>query len=179
MTHAYKYARIEEERRFLLRGLPQGLNDPEPKQIIDHYWPDTRLRLRRIETLGGETLQLKLTQKYYPPQSPPEQTLITNIYLTDEEYSRLSSIGGSVLRKVRHRYLHQGSGYSLDVFEGELEGLFLAELHAGQGNLAAGSVPEFAVCEVTAAEAFTGGRLALTGKAQLSDLLDDWLVTPQ
>jgi len=179
MTHAYKYARIEEERRFLLRGLPQGLIDPEPKRIIDHYWPDTRLRLRRIETLDGETIQLKLTQKYYPPQFPPEQTLITNLYLTDEEYARLSSIGGSALSKVRHRYLHQGSGYSLDVFEGKLEGLFLAELHAGQGNFPAGSVPEFAVGEVTAAVEFTGGRLAQTGKDQLTNLLAAWLEFPE
>ena len=177
MTHAYKYARIEEERRFLLRSLPQDLSDLEPKRIIDHYWQSTRLRLRRIETLQGETLQLKLTQKYYPPQSPPEQTLITNIYLTDEEFALLSSIGGKALSKVRHRYLHDGAGYSLDVFEGELEGLFLAELHAGQGNLPVGSVPKFAVREVTAAPEFTGGRLAQMRKDQLVNLLAEWVGT--
>jgi len=179
MTHAYKYARIEEERRFLLRELPQDLSDPEPKRIIDNYWPDTRLRLRRIERLDGETLQLKLTQKYYPPQFSSDQTLITNIYLTGEEYARLSLIGGNPLSKVRHRYLHEGAGYSLDAFEGKLEGLFLAELHAGQGNLPAGGVPEFAVCEVTAAIEFTGGRLAQTSKDQLADLLDVWLGNPK
>jgi len=179
MTHAYKYARIEEERRFLLGGLPQDLSDPDPKRIMDHYWQGTRLRLRRIETLDGEMIQLKLTQKYDPPQFPPEQTLITNIYLTAEEYGLLSPIGGRPLSKVRYRYLHEGVGYSLDVFEGKLEGLFLAELHAGQGNLPAGSVPEFAVCEVTAVPEFTGGRLAQTGKVQLSDLLEIWLGNPK
>ena len=175
MVFAHKYARIEDERRFLLRTLPSDLDDPEPKRIVDLYWAGTRMRLRRIETLDGEVLQRKLTQKYLVPQRPPQETVITNIYLSEEEYALFTPIQGNVLVKARHRYLHQGSGYSIDVFEGGLKGLFLAELEAGQEILPAGGVPDFAVCEVTAETAFTGGRLVQTSKDALAALLEVWL----
>jgi len=178
MSFAHKYARIEEERRFLLRGLPPDLSDPEPKRIVDQYWTGTRMRLRRIETLDGGVLQRKMTQKYLDPQLSEQEPVITNIYLSAGEYALFSQIEGDMLVKTRHRYLHQGSGYSIDIFEGELQGLFLAELEAGQGPLAQGSVPEFAICDVTAEIEFTGGRLVQTSSGALISLLAEWLEKP-
>jgi CYTH domain-containing protein len=174
MSFAHKYARIEEERRFLLRDLPPDLSDPEPKRIVDRYWMGTRMRLRRIETVDGEVLQRKMTQKYLDPQLSAQETVITNIYLSEGEYDLFSQIEGHVLVKTRHRYLHQGSGYSIDIFEGELQGLFLAELEAGQGPLAQGAVPDFAFCDVTAEMAFTGGVLVQTSSEALARLLARW-----
>ena len=179
MSFGHKYARIEDERRFLLRSLPEDLGDLEPKRIVDLYWGGTRLRLRRIETINGEVLQRKLTQKYLDPQRPPQETVITNIYLSEEEYALFSPIEGKMLRKIRHRYLDQGSGDSLDVFEGRLQGLLLAELEAGQGILPAGAVPAFAVCEVTAELEFTGGKLVQTNPERLAALLAKWLGKPE
>ncbi len=101
--------------------------------------------------------------------------MITNIYLSDEEFALLSQIEGQVLSKTRHRYLHRGSGYSIDVFEGQLQGLLLAELHAGQGPLADGAVPDFAIGEVTGQLAFTGGELVQMTPEQVSTLLQKWL----
>lgn len=178
MSLSHKYARIEDERRFLLRSLPADLNDPDPKRIVDLYWPETRMRLRRIETLDGEVLQRKLTQKYPDSQRPLQETVITNIYLSEQEYALFAPLEGAVLQKTRHRYLHRGSGYSIDVFEGVLEGLILAELEAGQGVLPAGSVPDFAFCEVTEEPAFTGGKLVQLTLDELTALLDEWLRIP-
>jgi CYTH domain-containing protein len=175
MSFAHKYARIEDERRFLLSSLPVDLDDPETKRIVDVYWPGTRLRLRRIESLDGEVLQRKMTQKYLDSQLTPQETVITNIYLSAEEYALFSSIEGKELTKTRHRYLYQGSGYSIDIFEGSLQGLCLAELEAGQGSLPDGAVPDFAVCEVTAELIFTGGNLAQTSPQELAVLLKGWL----
>jgi len=175
MTSEHKYARIENERRFLLRYLPPDLADPQPMRIVDRYWTGTRMRLRRIETLAGEVVQLKLTQKYTTPQRSPQETVVTNTYLSPEEYALFSQIEGKRLVKTRHRYLRQGSGYSIDVFENGLKGLILAELEAGQGQLPPGSVPDFAVCEVTGENDFTGGSLVQVSPAAFANLLENWL----
>ncbi|MGD2026491.1 MAG: hypothetical protein PVI99_01630 [Anaerolineales bacterium] len=171
MTTAHKYAHIESERRFLLKTVPPDLDEGAGSRITDRYWAGTRLRLRRIESLNGEVIQRKLTQKYVDPGLPPEDTIITNIYLSEDEYRMFSQIKGLPLTKRRYKYLDTGSGYSIDVFEGELAGLVLAELHAGQGVLPAGAVPGFAVEEVTAESAFTGGALAGTSAVALHALL--------
>lgn len=171
MTTAHKYARIESERRFLLKTVPPDLDEGAGSRITDHYWVGTRMRLRLIESLNGKVIQRKLTQKYFDPDLPPEDTVITNIYLSEEEYRMFSQIEGLPLSKRRYKYLHGGSGYSIDAFEGELAGLVLAELHAGQGVLPAGAVPGFAVEEVTAESVFTGGALVGTSAETLQALL--------
>lgn len=189
MTSAHKYARIETERRFLLRTLPEGLDTAQATLIRDTYWPGTRMRLRRMfnpagegshstessSWLDGSVLATKLTQKYVAPGQPPEETTITNIYLNEAEYELFARLPGSLLVKRRTPYLYQGSGYSIDVFEGALAGLVLAELEAGQGSLPPGAVPAFAVAEVTAEPAFTGGELAHTSAESLAALLESWL----
>jgi 3-isopropylmalate/(R)-2-methylmalate dehydratase large subunit len=60
-----KYARVERERRFLLRELPPGLrvNDAHT-QIFDNYLTGTRLRLRKIRAPREREWTWKLTQKF-------------------------------------------------------------------------------------------------------------------
>ena len=44
-----KYARIERERRYVLRDLPEGLIRADPHvQITDNYITATRLRIRKV-----------------------------------------------------------------------------------------------------------------------------------
>jgi CYTH domain-containing protein len=175
MTSAHKYARIESERRFLLRDLAPDLDTRDFSRITDRYWPGTRMRLRLIESADGQVIARKLTQKYVEPDRTLEETIITNQYLTDAEYALFSQLPGVELVKRRTKYLHNGSGYSIDLFAGELDGLLLAEIEAGQGILPAGAVPSFAVCEVTEELAFTGGALVNTDAGQLAALLEEWL----
>ena len=57
-----KYAKLEFERRSLLRGEPLSL----PSQylsILDAYIVDTTLRLRRVVNSDGTNAVYKLTQK--------------------------------------------------------------------------------------------------------------------
>ena len=64
-NHALKYARIEEERRFLLRALPQDLLETSSFiRIIDSHIPGTRLRLRRMESPEGDPIAMKFGQRY-------------------------------------------------------------------------------------------------------------------
>lgn len=154
-AQAGKYARFELERRWLLERLPDGAG--AGSGIYDRYIEGTRLRLRHAEPPHE---QFKLSQKEAP--SPPDysRTVITTIYLTREEYDVLALLPARELRKRRH---HIGR-YSIDVFEGDLSGLVLAETEfASEDEMRAHPMPGFAVREVSDDVRYTGGRLAAHG----------------
>ena len=78
--HPSKYARIEAERRFLLRALPSDLLPGAAHvRLIDHYLPDTRLRLRRVDSPEGAVLVRKLGQKFRTPDQDATQTMMTTL----------------------------------------------------------------------------------------------------
>lgn len=156
-----KYARVERERRFLLRDLPHGLKLSDPHaQITDNYVTGTRLRLRKVRDPRTNEWTLKLTQKH--ASAPPDfsRTLITNIYLNQYEYEVLSVFEGNELRKNRYPYEHEGRLYSVDVFLGALRGLLLAETDFDTDEeMDSFHAPSFALLDVTREETFTGARL--------------------
>lgn len=160
--HPLKYAQVEEERRFLLRSLPSDLSpDAAYVRIVDHYLPDTRLRLRRLESPTGEVLVLKLGQKFRAADQSTRQTTMTNFYLDETEYAILSTLGGALLVKRRYPYHHAGHNYNIDVFERHLSGLILMEIERRPGvDLSALPLPSVALREVTDDPFFTGGALA-------------------
>ena len=156
-----KYARVERERRYLLRELPPGLKLSDPHtQITDNYITGTRLRLRKVRVPETNEWTLKLTQKHAPAPPDFSRTLITNIYLDRYEYEVLSVFEGNELRKNRYPYEHEGRKYSVDVFLGDLRGLVLAETDFDSDEeLDAFAPPAFAFMDVTRDETFTGARL--------------------
>jgi CYTH domain-containing protein len=167
--HAPKYTRVERERRYLLGGLPPGLEASAPHaQITDNYVTGTRLRLRKHRWVPTNEWTLKLTQKHCP--SPPDfsRTLITSIYLTEYEYEVLSVFEGNELRKNRYPFEHEGRLYSVDVFLGPLRGLVLAETDfENDEEMDAFPPPPFTLLDVTREEMFTGGRLVELTAADL------------
>lgn len=156
-----KYALIERERRFLLRDLPAPLTRAsEHVQIWDNYITGTRLRLRRIRAPLTKERVWKLTQKYAPAPPDFSRTVITNIYLSPEEYEVLSVFEGNEIRKNRYRFEHEGRAYSIDIFLGALWGLILAETSfETDEEMRDFAPPSFVVMDVTEDELFTGGRL--------------------
>lgn len=169
-----KYARTERERRFLLRGLPAGL-PAAYRRIRDWYLDGTRLRLRRVEDPDGGVLERKFGQKYSEALGAGLSTTLTNLYLTEAEYEVLRTLGGRPIVKRRYSYLHRRRGYSVNVFEQELEGLVLAEIEFDSDQAAASlSTPEFAIADVTDELFFTGGVLASATAEQLAQGLARW-----
>ena len=156
-----KYARVERERRYLLRELPPGLKLSDPHtQITDNYITGTRLRLRKVRVPETNEWTLKLTQKHAPAPPDFSRTLVTNIYLNAYEYEVLSVFEGNELRKNRYPYEHEGRDYSVDVFLGSLRGLVLAETDFDtDAEMDAFAPPAFAFMDVTRDETFTGARL--------------------
>lgn len=171
---SFKYAQIEYERRFLLAKLPQDISHKQFTIITDIYIPNTRLRLRRITSPDGEILALKMTQKYSQPDLPATQTIITNIYLNEVEFAKLRVVNGRLLTKHRYTYHHAGNRWSLDVFQGNQQGLILAEIEARSAEqLAEIPTPSFVVKEVTDDPRFTGGALIEATPESIATLLAD------
>jgi CYTH domain-containing protein len=159
-----KYAVRERERRFLLRGVPEGL--AAAIEISDTYLPGTRLRLRRTVEPDG-TVTLKLGQKLREQGS--RSILHTSLYLDEAEWRVLGAMDGRPLQKDRHRLLHEGPTVSIDVFGGPLAGLVLAEVDLGGRD----DAPDLwarlveagldVIAEVTDDERYTGGELSASG----------------
>jgi CYTH domain-containing protein len=157
-----KYARIEIERRFLLEGVPEAAEVLAINEIADRYLDGTRLRLRRMARVGGPT-QLKLTQKLPDPDGA-RQGALTTIYLSEAEHAAFAQLPAATLSKSRLSI----APYGVDVFHGELEGLYLAEAEFATMEDAAALVPAaFCRAEVTADQRFTGGELVRASGEQV------------
>jgi CYTH domain-containing protein len=167
--HSPKYERTERERRYLLRELPPRLKlTDEHAQLTDNYITGTRLRLRRSRWPATNEWTLKLTQKHAPHPPDFSRTLITSIYLNEQEYEIFSIFEGNELRKNRYPYEHDGRRYSIDVFLGELRGLILAETEfASDDELINFALPAFSVADVSNDETFTGAKLSITSVEEL------------
>ena len=153
-----RYARLEDEQRFLLRGLPAGLE--EPRLIVDRYLIGTRLRLREV-TAEGRIVR-KLGHKVCPDPRRPSRIWHTTCYLDEAELEMLASLPTHVLTK--RRWTVRGGG-CVDELLGPLEGLILAE---GERPLE----PPFPHAgEVTDDQRFGGGALAALDAEGLKTLL--------
>jgi CYTH domain-containing protein len=156
-----KYACLEVESRYLLNKIPDDLLDnPQGWLITDHYFPNTRLRLRHMQSLSGDEHLYKLTQKYRSGTQNAYETTITNMYLTEAEYNHFETLEAKFLKKKRYPYSLPNFSLSIDVFEGLHQGLILAEMEveekAGVDRLV---FPPFIDKDVTEDPFFTGGNL--------------------
>lgn len=152
------YARTERERRFLVR--PNAPKGRLPRLIEDRYLDGLRLRLRRV-TGDGRTVH-KLTQKVRPEEHDPSEVLLTNMYLSPDEYERLAQLPGHDLVKTRTVV----PPFVVDEFHGRLTGLRLAEVEVHDLKQPL-DLPDWLGPEVTTDDRYSGGRLAVTDGAQL------------
>jgi len=163
-----KYTRVEYERRFLVppHSEWQSTTEPYSKLFEDKYLRGTRLRLRILSDTDTGRRIIKLNKKSESP-SPYFQT-ISRILLSPTEHKLFDGLEGDLLKKERHYHRHLGRVFSIDVFEGELEGLVLCETEAdGLEDLMSAQFPIFATHEVTEDPFFTGGNLCRTTRAEL------------
>lgn len=157
-----KYARVERERRYLLRDLPEGVTRADPHlQITDNYMTGTRLRLRKVREPRTNKWIVKFTQKVAPNPQDYSRTIITNTYLNALEADVLSTVFNSnEIRKNRYHFDCEGRKFAIDMFLGDLFGLVLAEVSfETDEDLDQFPKPPFALVDVTNEEMFTGGRL--------------------
>jgi CYTH domain-containing protein len=169
-----KYTRVEYERRFLVspRSDWKSAVESYSKSFEDKYLRDARLRLRILTDLDTGRRLIKLNKKF-ESDSPYFRT-VSRILLSPDEYALLDGLEGNRLKKTRYYHNYRGRVFSVDVFEGELEGLVLCETEAeGLEELMQAEPPDYAMREVTEDSFFTGGNLCQTTRADLVQKLSE------
>ena len=175
-----KYARVERERRYLLRDLPEGLTRADPHlQITDNYITGTRLRIRKVREPRTNKWTVKFTQKFAPNPDDLSRTTITNTYLNALEAETLSVFNANEIRKNRYYLDYEGRQFSVDMFLGDLFGLVLAEVgFETDEELDNYPPPPFALADVTNIPLFSGGRLCeLTFSEVREEIMRSGLIT--
>lgn len=165
-----KYARIERERRFLLAQFPSNATVVRNRRIVDNYIQGTTLRLREQCCSEGITT-FTLTQKLSVRGNGAQQGFITSMYLTQDEFQVLAQLPAKKLTKTRFSV----PPFGIDVFDGLLQGLILAEAEFDSVVAAeAMAVPSFAAEEVSADPRFTGGQLVRASRQDVQIWLSDY-----
>lgn len=173
MELRHKYARIERERRFLLREFPRDANVVRIRRIADRYIDGTALRLWE-QSDGDSPSIFNFTQKVPARSGGGQQGLITSMELSQDEFRVLAQLSAGRLSKTRYSV----PPFGIDVFEGGLEGLVLAEAEFDSSAAADSlTVPSFIVCEVSADDRFTGGQLVNATREDIQNWLMEYGVT--
>lgn len=149
----------EFELTYLLKNIPKDLFDSKSERIIDRYIPtESRHPVIRLRKSGEK---MELTKKEPIKEGDSSHQLEQTIILTQAEYNALEKIPAKVVDKTRYYYSFKKNQIEIDIFEGDLKGLILADVefssHEEKNNFFA---PDFFLFEVTQAEIVAGGYLA-------------------
>jgi CYTH domain-containing protein len=118
------------------------------------------MRLRAIADEVTGVREYKLCKKY--GSADPISEPIVNIYLTAEEHAAFRILPGVDIAKRRLSVEHAGRAFSLDIFEGPLDGLAICEAEApSREDVVALQFPPWVGPEVTADAFFSGANLAI------------------
>jgi CYTH domain-containing protein len=140
------------------------------RRITDNYIEGTTLRLRKQSYSDGLTT-FKLTQKLPVRGNGAQQGFITSVYLTEDEFHVLAQLPARNLTKTRFSVLPFG----IDVFDGLLQGLILAEAEFDSTASAESlTIPSFAAREVSTDDRFTGGQLVRASRQDVQIWLLDY-----
>ena len=148
-----------------MRHLPAIAHDARVQHIVDRYIEGTTVRLRQVRDNQRAT-RFKLTQKLANGASGAFRGFITTMYLAEAEYDIFAMLPAKTILKTRHSL----PPFGVDVFEGELAGLILAEAEFDSAEAAALlQLPPFlcAAFEVTSDPRFDGGSLAASTRREL------------
>lgn len=153
---------IELERTFLVKALPTDLAACPSKEMLDIYLPASSDHpILRIRKNGAK---YEMTKKAPVQGTDSSEMLEQTIPLTEEEFTELAQIPGKRVQKRRYVYVYEGNEGEIDVFEGELKGLVLADFEFSEVDAKNGfSMPEFCLADVTQEKFLAGGMLC--GKA--------------
>jgi CYTH domain-containing protein len=156
------YTVVERERRWLCGEVPRE-QIARTETIVDLYVTGTQMRLREARLPGGGPPMLRFSRK---ADVDTRTRLITSIYLPESEFAVLAAaLPGRRIRKIRHRLkAPPGVVLSADEFEGDLLGLRMVEAEFDtDAGMAAFTMPDFAIREVTDDPRFGGGQLVVHG----------------
>lgn len=145
---------IEIERKFLVRDLDwdQSASQSRLEQGYLFNEPERNLRIRR----DGERYILTLKARI---DNRSRHEIETDIDAAQGQQMLDHLCVGRVIRKVRHLVEHAGKTWEVDVFEGDNEGLVVAEIELSSADEAF-TAPAWLGKEVTDDPRFTNAELS-------------------
>lgn len=150
---------VEIERKFLVRALPENLEDFDHKTIRQGYMvigaDGSEARLR--DKAGSYTLTVKSKGELSRGEWETP--------ITEEQFTTLwGTTAGKRVEKTRYAIPYGEHTIELDIYEGDLAGLVSAEVEfASEADAQAFEVPEWFADDVTANSGFKNQNLALNG----------------
>lgn len=154
------YARYEIEKKFLLKEMPKDLPKTYTK-VTDMYLPNSDLRLRIIKSAEGKIISRKLTKKVPAPEKGKEFSIMTSLYLSEEDLLALGDLKGFKISKLRYCIDMSDRRIVIDQFSERLKGLILAEVEfKDEASLKKFEVPDSTWEEVTGEVLYSCGYLA-------------------
>jgi hypothetical protein len=163
MVSLPKYSILEIERKWLVQAAFLGSLEGKPyREIEDLYITGARLRLRKISAADG-TAEYKFGKKYGRSSHLSEP--ITNLYLSESEFSLLRALNGNTV--LKHRY--QIAGGSLDLYLQPAGVAVFEREFASEEEALAYTPPQFVETEVTNDPSLSGAELASRAGRSLVD----------
>jgi CYTH domain-containing protein len=149
----------EIELTYLVKELPQGLTQAPKKEMLDIYLPAAAEHpLLRIRKSGD---MYEMTKKEPITGVDSSHQFETTIPLTEEEFNDLSQLSCKRVKKTRYFYEADGVQYEVDMFDGDLEGLVMADIEFGSVDAKNKfQMPTWCLVEVTQEKFIAGGVLA-------------------
>jgi CYTH domain-containing protein len=148
----------EVERKFLLKDASWRAAVEDSISMVQFYLAISSERSIRVRILDGKSA--KLTLKFGSDLS--ERDEFEYPLPLAEAREMLAFAVGMVIRKTRHHIRHNGYLYEVDVFNGELDGLVMAELETAD-TVGDDLLPAWIGEEVTGELRYSNASLALNG----------------
>lgn len=151
----------EIERKFLVKSDAWRDDVERTIRIQQFYLAATRDRSVRIRIADGA--RAKLTLKFGSNLRARDEFEYA-IDLGEAEEMRAHAIG-DLVEKTRHHVRHDGFLYEVDVFEGRLAGLIIAELETPE-NVPSMRLPGWLGREVTGDQRYSNATLAISAVSE-------------
>lgn len=148
---------IEIERKFLVKSDAWRDAVESASRIQQFYLAVTQDRSVRIRIADG--VKAKLTLKFGSNQRARDEFEYA-VDLGEAEEMRAHMVG-DIIEKTRHNVRHDGFVYEVDVFEGRLAGLVIAELETPE-DVPAIRLPSWLGREVTGDQRYSNATLAIS-----------------
>ena len=149
----------EIERKFLVKSLPENLDQYPHKDIIQGYLA--------ITEDGTEVRLRQKGKKYFQTvKSGSGKTRFeSEVEITEEQFNSLwEATKGKRVEKTRYEIPHESGTIELDVYHGDLDGLLSAEMEfSSEDNSNKFIAPEWLSEEVTDDKRYKNQNLALHG----------------
>ncbi|MBT5338757.1 hypothetical protein HN858_01530 [Candidatus Falkowbacteria bacterium] len=178
--------KLESEKKFLLHSLPNeklSLGKKIKQYYLDVVGKGRIIRLRRQDDQGF------LTVKGARQKNDLGRGIISRLefenHIDDVLFNELVEGCTCFVEKVRYVVCFGGWFFEVDVFRGELEGLYMVEIELGDDsgdprpNRFPNELPEWmkecGVIDVSTDERFSNVHLATLNQSQLQELLAEYL----